>query len=154
MSSPNIKIWVDADACPKAIKEILFRVSKRTGLAVVLVANQPLRTPPSPQIESIIVPGGLDEADDYIVENARSGDLVVTDDIPLAGRVIENGNTVITPRGKILDEKNIGEQLSLRNFMDEVRSSGVETGGPSPFNKKDREGFANALNGLLTTIKS
>ena len=142
-------IWVDADACPKVIKEILFRAAKRLEITLTLVANKPLRTPKSQFINSILVPTGFDVADDHIIQKVLPNDLVITADIPLASAVIGNGALVLTPRGKFYTKDNIGEALSIRDFMDQLRSSGVETGGPSSFTLKDRETFASELNRFL-----
>ena len=144
-------IYVDADACPKVIKEILFRAVKRTGLRMTIVANKPLYTPESDLIDKLIVPGGYNMADEKIIELVQDGDLVITADIPLAAAVIEKGATALNPRGTVYTENNIGPILGMRNLMDELRSSGIETGGPSAFGKKDRETFANALNTLINT---
>lgn len=143
------KIWVDADACPKVIKEILFRAVKRTQVPMTLVANRPLYTPPSDLIDSIMVPQGFDVADEAIVDRVGQDELVITEDIPLAAAVIEKGAVVLTPHGRLLNSGNIGEALSMRNFMDEVRSAGVQTGGPAAFSRRDREKFANALQRFL-----
>jgi uncharacterized protein len=145
-----MQIWVDADACPKVIKEILFRAAERRGIVLTLVANKPLRTPPSPYLRAIQVAAGFDVADGKIVQELRAGDLVVTADIPLAAEVIAKGGHVIDPRGEEYTEENIRERLSLRNFLDELRGSGVETGGPPPLNQSDRQAFANRLDRLLT----
>lgn len=147
------QIWIDADACPKTVKDILFKMSKRLNIQIILVANQPLRVPESSNIDTILVSSGLDEADNLITEKCESHDLVITDDIPLAARVIEKGAFVITPRGKLLSDKNIGEQLSLRNFMDELRSGGLVTGGPAPLSVKDKGAFANQLDRFITQKK-
>lgn len=144
-----MQIWVDADACPAVIKEILFRAAQRVDVPLTLVANQPLKAPPSPLITSVVVPGGFDAADERIVEQVAGGDLVVTADIPLAAKVIEKGAHALDPRGTFYDEENIQERLSLRNFMDELRSTGVETGGPPAFNQSDRRAFANQLDRFL-----
>ena len=144
-----MKLWVDADACPKPVKDILFRAAERVQIETTLVANLPMRIPVSDYIRSILVPSGLDVADGEIVHQAKPGDLVITADVPLAARVIEKGATVLTPYGKLYDNENIGEQLSIRNFMDELRGTGMITGGPAPFGKKDRENFANQLNGYI-----
>ena len=143
-------LYVDADACPKVIKEILFRAVKRTGLKMTIVANKPLYTPESDLIDKLIVPGGYNMADEKIVELVQDGDLVITADIPLAAAVIEKGATALNPRGTIYTQDNIGGILGMRNLMDELRGSGIETGGPAVFGNKDREAFANALNNLLT----
>lgn len=142
-------IWVDADACPNAIKEILFRAAERARVAVVLVANQWLRTPPSRFISALQVPGGLDVADGEIVRRAEPGDLVVTADIPLAALVLEKGVPALNPRGELYTADSIGQRLSMRNFMDELRGAGVDTGGPTAFHARDRQAFGNALDRWL-----
>ena len=144
-----MQIWVDADACPAVIKEILFRAAIRAQIQVTLVANQPLRTPPSPFIKSLRVAAGFDVADNRIVELAQAGDLVITADIPLAAAVIDKGGTALNPRGTLYTVENIRETLSLRNFMADLRGSGVETGGPATFSLSDRQAFANQLDRLL-----
>ncbi|WP_019571381.1 YaiI/YqxD family protein [Thioalkalivibrio sp. ALMg3] len=144
-----MKIWVDADACPAVIKEILFRAAKRTGVPVTLVANQPMRTPPSKLIDSIQVGAGFDVADNEIVRRLGAGDLVITADIPLAADVIENGGQALNPRGELYTPDNIRERLSMRDFMDTLRSSGVETGGPAALGPRDRQAFGNALDRWL-----
>lgn len=145
-----MQIWVDADACPKVIKDILYRAAERRGIVLTLVANKPLRTPPSRFIRAIQVASGFDVADGKIVMELQAGDLVVTADIPLAAEVIAKGGQVLDPRGEQYTAENIGERLSLRNFLDELRGSGVETGGPPPLNQSDRQAFANGLDSLLT----
>ncbi len=147
-----MQIWVDADACPNPIKEILFRASRRVGLATTFVANQWIQVPASPYIHAVQVKSGLDVADDYIAEQVQTGDLVITADIPLASRVIEAGAWVLTPRGALLDSRNIRERLSLRNFLDELRQGGTDTGGPPPLNQRDREAFANQLDRFLAKL--
>ena len=144
-----MKIWVDADACPKAAKEILYRVAKRTEISVTLVANSPLHLPPSSFIDLIQVGSGADIADDEIADKCEAGDLIITADIPLAARVVEKGAQALDPRGTIYDKNNIGQILSMRNFMDALRGSGVETGGPSGFGQKEKFKFANALDKLI-----
>ncbi|MBK9021434.1 MAG: YaiI/YqxD family protein [Sulfuritalea sp.] len=144
-----MQIWVDADACPGVIKEILFRAATRHALAVVLVANQMLRVPPSPHIRAVQVPKGFDVADSYIVEQAVAGDLVITADIPLAALVIEKQAFAINPRGELYSAENIRQLLDMRNFMDTLRSSGVNTGGPPAFNHADRQNFANQLDRFI-----
>ena len=139
------RIWVDADACPGVIKDILFRAAERTRVRVTLVANQWLRTPPSRFIDAIQVPGGFDVADSAIVERVRAGDLVVTQDIPLASRVLAKGADAVNPRGERFTRDNIAERLSVRNFMEELRGAGVQTGGPAAFGARDRQAFAKAL---------
>ncbi len=146
----SLQIWVDADACPRVIKEILFRASEKRGIPMTLVANKPMPTPPRSQIRSLQVPGGLDEADGKIVELLREGDLVVTADIPLAARVIDKGGFALDPRGEFFTSDNIGERLAIRNLLDELRGAGVETGGPPAFNPGDRMAFANQLDRFLT----
>ena len=142
-------IWVDADACPVAIKEILYRAANRLERPLTLVANQMLRVPPSPWIKAVQVPSGFDVADQRIAQSAVQGDIVVTADIPLAAAVIAKGALVIDPRGELLDAGNIQERLSMRNFMETLRNSGVETGGPSAMSTADRQAFANQLDRLL-----
>jgi uncharacterized protein YaiI (UPF0178 family) len=146
-----MKIWVDADACPVAIKEILYRAANRTQVELTLIANQMLRTPPSPWIRALQVPSGFDVADRRIAQEAAAGDLVITADVPLAAQVIAKGAWVLDPRGDLLDASNIDGRLSLRNFMDELRSSGVDTGGPATFSAADRQAFANQLDRLLAS---
>ncbi|MBV7475148.1 MULTISPECIES: YaiI/YqxD family protein [Pseudoxanthomonas] len=150
-SPPGPRIWVDADACPGPVKEILFRAAERAQVQVTLVANQWLRTPSSRYIRALQVQGGFDVADDAIAERARTGDLVVTQDIPLAARVLANGAQAINPRGDRYTADNIAERLSMRNFMDELRGAGVQTGGPAAFNARDRQAFANQLDRWLAT---
>ena len=147
--SDTAQIWVDADACPVVIKEILFRAAERAQVALTLVANQQLRTPPSRYIRAIQVAGGFDVADDEIVQRVSAGDLVVTQDIPLAAQVIDKGALAINPRGELYTTETIAQQLSMRNFMDELRGSGVDTGGPAPFHLRDRQNFANQLDQWL-----
>ena len=142
-------IWVDADACPNVIKEILFRVAERLELRVTLVANQPLRIPASRFIKTLQVSRGFDEADNEIAARVQHGDLVITADIPLAASVIQRGGRALDPRGEFYTRDNIEERLTMRTFMDELRSSGVETGGPPPFNHADRQAFANQLDRFL-----
>ena len=144
-----MKIWVDADACPAVIKDILYRAAERVQVPLTLIANQMLRVPPSPWIRALQVPAGFDVADRRIAEEAGAGDLVITADVPLAAAVIANGALVLDPRGELLDAGNIQERLTLRNFMEGLRSSGVETGGPAAFSAADRQAFANRLDRLL-----
>ena len=144
-----MQIWVDADACPGVIKEILFRAATRHALAVILVANQTLRVPPSPHIRAVQVPKGFDVADSYIVEQVVAGDLVITADIPLAALVIDKQAFAINPRGELYSAENIRQLLDMRNFMDTLRSSGVNTGGPPAFNHADRQNFANQLDRFI-----
>lgn len=142
-------IWVDADACPVAIKDILFRAAERTQSPLTLVANQFLRTPPSSRVRMIQVPGGFDEADKYIAAHVQAGDLVITADIPLAADVVAKDAHALSPRGELYGKENIRELLDMRNFMDTLRSTGVETGGPAAFGSADRQAFANQLDRLL-----
>lgn len=144
-----MQIWVDADACPVVIKEILYRASERVQISLALVANQPLGTPKSPLIKSIQVSGGFDVADDYIVDHVMAGDLVITADIPLAAQVIEKSGHVINPRGAEYTRENIRQRLAMRNLMEEIRSTGQNTGGPPPLGHSDRQRFANALDRFL-----
>ena len=145
-----MQIWVDADACPAVIKEILYRAAQRKQVALILVANQPLRIPASPYIRSMRVAGGFDVADHKIVELVEPGDLVITADIPLAGDVIKKGGYALNPRGDLYTQDNIQERLTLRNFLGELRNTGINTGGPSPLNHSDRQAFANQLDRFLT----
>jgi uncharacterized protein YaiI (UPF0178 family) len=142
-------IWVDADACPVVIKQILFKAAQRTQLPLTLVANQPLTTPPSPLIKSVQVEAGFDVADNYIVQQVEVGDLVVTADIPLAADVVEKGAYAINPRGELDTPENIRQRLQMRNFMEEMRNTGQASGGPPPLNNADRQYFANNLDRLL-----
>ncbi|MFK8069149.1 MAG: YaiI/YqxD family protein [Gammaproteobacteria bacterium] len=148
-----MKIWVDADACPVVIKEILFRASKRVQIEVTLVANQFMQIPKSPLINFVKVSAGFDVADDEIVKRMTAGDLVITNDIPLASDVIEKGGTALNPRGELYTTDNIKERLDVRDFMETMRSSGIETGGPPAFNQNDRQAFANQLDKILTQHK-
>ncbi len=142
-------IWVDADACPKVIKDILFRAAERAQLRLTLVANQPLTTPPSRLISTVQVAQGFDVADNHIVLHLQAGDLVVTADIPLAAEVIEKGALALNPRGELYTRNNVRQRLAMRNMMEELRSNGQITGGPPPLNQRDRQAFANALDRLL-----
>lgn len=144
-----MQIWVDADACPRVIKDILFRAAERTAVRTTLVANQLLAVPPSPWIVALQVPHGFDVADDEIVRRVAAGDLVITADIPLASAVIERGALVLDPRGERLTPENIRERLNLRDFMQGLRDAGVETGGPASLSQSDRQAFARALDTLL-----
>jgi uncharacterized protein YaiI (UPF0178 family) len=143
------RIWVDADACPVAIKEILFRAAQRAQVHVTLVANHALRTPPSPYIRSIQVAGGFDVADNEIVGLVAPGDLVVTQDIPLAAAVIAKGALAMHPRGELFTPDTIQQRLTMRNFMEELRSAGVNTGGPAALHPRDKQAFANQLDRWL-----
>lgn len=142
-------IWVDADACPNVVKDILFRAAERTRVPVTLVANSWVRTPFSRYIRSVQVPAGLDVADSEIVRRCNPGDLVVTADIPLAALVLEKGALALNPRGELYTPDSIAQRLSMRNFMDELRGAGVDTGGPGGFHARDRQAFGNALDRWL-----
>lgn len=144
-----MQIWVDADACPKVIKEILFRAAERRQILLTLVANKLLYCPPSKVIRALQVPAGFDVADNKIVEMAESGDLVVTADIPLAAAVIAKDCHALNPRGELYTQDTIRERLTMRDFMDVLRSSGVETGGPAALSQSDRQAFANQLDRFL-----
>ena len=146
-----MKIWVDADACPVVARDILFRAAERTGVRLTLVANQPMNAPRSEHIKTLQVPRGFDVADDEIVKRLDAGDLVITSDIPLAAEVIAKGGHVLSPRGEMLTKENIGPKLNMRDFMDTMRSSGVEMGGgPSAYSQRDKQEFANNLDRFLT----
>lgn len=144
-----MKIWVDADACPTVIKDILFRAAERKQISLTLVANQPLRTPPSKVISSLQVQSGFDKADDEIVQRLKAGDLVITADIPLAAEVLEKNGHALSPRGEMFSKNTIGAKLNMRDFMDTMRSSGEHTGGPPPLNHNDRKAFADELDRFL-----
>jgi uncharacterized protein len=143
-------IWVDADACPRVIKEILFRAAERTGVAMTLVANQPLTTPRLKNIRTLRVAAGFDVADNEIVKRLTTGDLVITADIPLAAEVIAKNGHALNPRGELYTTENIRARLNMRDFMDSLRASGVETGGPATFSQSDRQAFANQLDRFLS----
>ncbi len=145
-----MRIWVDADACPVVIKEILFRAAERSGLELTLIANQPLRVPPAANIRAVQVAAGFDVADHEIVSRASAGDLVITGDIPLAAEVLEKGAMALTPRGERFTSENIKARLNIRDFMETLRASGVQSGGPAALNHSDRQQFANQLDRLIT----
>lgn len=145
----SLTIWVDADACPNLIKTVLFRAAQKRQLTTLLIANQLIATPPSKYIRALQVSGGFDVADDYIVKHMQGGDLVITGDIPLAAKVIENKGFVINPRGEVYSRNNIGEKLAMRDFMEEMRSSGQVSGGAAAMAAKDVQNFANALDRFL-----
>jgi uncharacterized protein YaiI (UPF0178 family) len=147
-------IWVDADACPAAIKEILYRVAERRALPLTLVANQLLRVPPSRFIRPVQVPQGADVADAEIVRRLAAGDLVVTGDIPLAAAVLDKGGAALNPRGEFYTVHNIEQMLTMRKFMEELRSGGVDTGGPAAFSQADRKNFADQLDRYLTRVSA
>lgn len=144
-----MNIWVDADACPGVIKEILFRAAERTGIPLTLVANQPLRVPPARHIRAIQVAAGFDVADNEIVRRVTEGDLVITSDIPLAAEVIDKGAVALSPRGELFTTENIRARLNMRDFLDTMRASGMDTGGPPALSQADRQAFANHLDRLL-----
>jgi uncharacterized protein len=144
-----MNIWVDADACPVVIKEILFRAAERTRVQTTLVANQPVRVPASRHIKMLQVGSGFDVADDEIVRRVVAGDLVITADIPLAAEVIEKGGHALNPRGEMYTSENIKSRLTMRDFMDTLRSSGINTGGPPALNQNDRKAFADELDRFL-----
>ncbi|MCX2779105.1 YaiI/YqxD family protein [Microbulbifer thermotolerans] len=147
------KIWVDADACPVAIKEILFRAAERTHTEMTLVANQPLRVPPSRFIRSMQVTAGFDVADNEIVKRCAAGDLVITSDIPLASEVIDKGADALNPRGERYTKANIRARLNMRDFMDTMRASGLHTGGPPPLGQQERKAFADQLDRWLVAAR-
>lgn len=144
-----MKIWVDADACPVPAKDILFRAAERIGIEVILVANQPIRKPQLQNIKMLQVPSGFDVADNEIVKRVEQGDLVVTSDIPLAAEVIEKQAFALNPRGELYSANTIKSLLTMRDFMDTLRGSGVQSGGQSPYKQSDRKAFANELDKLL-----
>lgn len=149
-----MQIWVDADACPAVIKEILYRVADRVQLQVTLVANQLMRVPPSRFIRALQVPSGADVADQEIVRRLAPGDLVVTGDIPLASDVLDKGGYALNPRGEFYTHDNIRQMLTMRAFLDELRGSGVDTGGPAAFSQADRQNFANSLDRHLQRLRT
>ena len=144
-----MKIWVDADACPGAIKEILYRAAQRTSIELTLVANQPIRVPPSPYIRTIQVASGFDVADNAIVARCGPGDLVITADIPLAAEVLDQGAHALSPRGELFSADDIRARLTMRDFMDTLRASGIHTGGPPALSQADRQAFGRHLDKLL-----
>ncbi|MFN3200393.1 MAG: YaiI/YqxD family protein [Bradymonadia bacterium] len=146
-------IWVDADGCPRVVKELAFRAAQRRKCTVVLVANRPIHTPQNVHITSIVVSSGADVADDWIAERVETSDLVITADIPLAARVVEKGATGLNPRGWEYTEDNVRERLSVRDFMTDLRDSGVQTGGSAPFGPKDKQRFANALDRYISRAR-
>ncbi|PSL15218.1 hypothetical protein CLV44_105112 [Marinobacterium halophilum] len=148
-----MKIWVDADACPAVIKDILFRAAERTGLELTLIANHALSVPPAANIRSVQVAAGFDVADHEIVRRASAGDLVITSDIPLAAEVLEKGALALTHRGERFTEENIRARLNIRDFMETLRASGVQSGGPAALNNADRQQFANQLDRLIARAR-
>jgi uncharacterized protein YaiI (UPF0178 family) len=147
-----VKIWIDADACPRVIKEIIFRASERLKVPVCMVANNDLSRAHTAYVTSVRVKNGFDVADDYIAEHAEPCDLVITADIPLAARVVEKGGVALDPRGELYTEENVGERLSMRNLMQELRSDGLVQGGPGQFSLTDRQRFASSMDRLLTRM--
>lgn len=150
----TMQIWVDADACPNVIKEILFRAAERTATRLTLVANQPIPVPPSKVIKAVQVSAGFDVADNHIVQQAEPGDLVITADIPLADEIITKGAHALNPRGELYTKENIRQRLNMRDFLDTMRASGIDTGGPPAFSQADRQAFANQLDRLLAKAKA
>lgn len=149
-----MRIWVDADACPVAVKEIIFRAAERTGIETILVANQYIRVPPSRFIRSVQVTAGFDVADNEIVKRLEPGDLVITADIPLAAEVVASQCHALSPRGERFTAENVRARLNMRDFLDTMRASGIRTSGPPPLDKSDRKLFADQLDRLLTRYKS
>ena len=145
-----MKIWVDADACPNAVKEILYRATQRTKVPLILVANQPIKVPVSKNIRMIQVETGFDIADNYIASHTEPGDLVITADIPLAATIVDSGAHALNPRGEEYTKENIKQRLQMRNFMEEMRNIGQASGGNAPFDAQDKQAFANALDRWLT----
>ena len=145
-----MKILIDADACPRAAKNILYKATDRLKIDLLVVANQYIRTPPMPHIKNVVVGEGYNMADDKVVELVEDGDLVITSDIPLADRVIKKSGYALSPRGELFDEENIGGRLATRDLLEELRGCGMETGGPSAYSQRDKNEFANTLNRFLT----
>jgi uncharacterized protein YaiI (UPF0178 family) len=148
-----VQIWVDADACPNVIKEILFRVAERARIMVTLVANQPVPVPRMQYVRAVQVAQGFDIADNEIVLRCEPGDLVITADIPLAAEAIAKGATALNPRGELYTKENVKARLNMRDFMDTMRSSGIHTGGPPALNQRDRQAFANALDRFIARVR-
>ena len=149
-----MKIWVDADACPRDVKDVIYKVAERKQVHVVLVSNGNLTLPRSPLLSSVRVAQGLDVADGYIVQHAQSGDLAVTQDVPLAAELVPRGITVLDPRGELYDADSVKERLAMRDLMKELRDSGVVTGGPKAWDARDKQQFANALDRVLARFKA
>ena len=149
----EMRIWVDADACPKAVKDVLFRAAQRLEVGVILVANQYLATPASAYVRAVQVESGFDVADNYIVHHSSAGDLSITADIPLAAELVAKDVLVLGPRGERFTKENIQQRLSMRNFMEEMRNSGQATGGPTAYSNTDKQSFANALDRLLVSMR-
>lgn len=147
-------LWIDADACPRPVRDIVVKAAKRRQIELVLVANSAQQLPPGPGVRQVIVPSGADVADQYIIDHSRPGDLVITADIPLAAGLVERKVTAINPRGEIYDESSVGERLAVRNLMDELRGAGLAgRSGPAPYNDRDKQAFANSLDRLLSRIR-
>lgn len=149
-----VRIWIDADACPGPVRDIVFRAARRVGVPVTLVANRPLPLPRSPLIAAVRVGPGLDEADHYLARAAGADDLVITADIPLAARLVARGVAALNPRGELYSTENIQERLALRDLKEELRSAGTATGGPSPYHNRDKQAFANALDRWLARLRA
>jgi uncharacterized protein len=151
VTPPAIRIWIDADAAPRDVKEVVFRAAKRLELQTIMVANQRLSKPlDNAFISTVLVQGGADVADQYIADHAVPGDIAITADIPLAAILVEKGIVVVDPRGELYDAENVRERLSVRDFMESLRGSGVETGGAKPYGAKEKQAFAGALDRVLT----
>ena len=147
------RIWVDADACPRVIKDILFRAADRAEIQMILVANQAISVPGSRFIRSVQVSGGFDVADNYIVGRCEAGDLVVTADIPLAAEIVGKGGLALNPRGEMYTAENVRQRLNMRDFMETLRGSGLASGGPPPISQQERQAFANQLDRFLAGIR-
>lgn len=147
-----MKIWIDADACPREAKDLVFKSAGRLNIQVIMVANSYMNFPTTPLIQFVHVDQGADVADQYIADNAKASDLVITADIPLAAKIVELGAIAMNPRGEVYDEENISERLSMRDFMSDLRDQGMVTGGPAPYSANDRQLFANNLNAILSRI--
>lgn len=146
-------LWIDADACPRPVRDVVVKAARRRQIELVLVANSAQQLPPGPGVRQVIVPSGPDVADQYIIDHSRPGDLVITADIPLAAGLVERKVTAINPRGEIYDESSVGERLAMRNLMDELRGAGLAgRSGPAPYNDRDKQAFANALDRLLSRM--
>jgi uncharacterized protein YaiI (UPF0178 family) len=145
-----LRIWIDADGCPRPVKEVVFKASQRLKLPVTMVADRQVGRPTNSLVSLVVVPGDMDAADRYIAENLQPGDLVITTDLPLAAQVVAKGAWGLNPRGELYTEENVRERLSMRDFMSDLRETGVITGGPAPFGPKDRRNFNDALDRLLT----
>ncbi|HDZ55666.1 MAG TPA: YaiI/YqxD family protein [Pseudomonas xinjiangensis] len=146
-------LWIDADACPRPVRDIVVKAARRRQIELVLVANSPQQLPPGPGVRQVTVPSGPDVADQYIIDHSRPGDLVITADIPLAAGLVERNVTAINPRGEVYNQSNVRERLAVRNLMDELRGAGLAgKSGPAPYNDKDKQSFANSLDRLLSRL--